>query len=331
MSEFHVQVVRLGPIVKHPDADTLSITKVHDYPVILKTGEFSEGELAVYVPIDAIVPKDDPRWAFLGDHRRIRAKRLRGVFSMGLLTRADPAWELGADVREALGIVKYEPPEERAIHGQNQGPQLGAEDEPAPDFLPIYTDVEGLRRWPDVLVAGEEVILTEKIHGANGRFLWHEDRLWVGSHKRVKRPDSDTIWWRVAHQLGLAERLRAHPGIALYGEVYGRVQDLHYGAGAGELRLALFDALDVRERRYLDADDFLALAAQLGLPTVPVLYRGPWTEALRDHSRGLSTMPGTQHIREGFVVRPIRERFEPRIGRTILKLVGEDYLLRKGG
>ncbi|RYE90041.1 MAG: RNA ligase, partial [Myxococcales bacterium] len=88
MSEFHVRVVRVGPIVKHPQADNLSIAQVFGYPVIIRTGEYAEGDRAVYVPVDSVVPEGDPRWAFLGEHRRIRAKKLRGVFSMGLLTAA---------------------------------------------------------------------------------------------------------------------------------------------------------------------------------------------------------------------------------------------------
>lgn len=41
-------------------------------------------------------------------------------------------------------------------------------------------------------------------------------------------------------------------------------------------------------------------------------------------------MPGADHVREGFVVKPIRERQDPRLGRVFLKMAGEGYLLRKG-
>jgi hypothetical protein len=49
MSEFRVQVVQLGPIEKHPNADTLSCTEVDGYPVIFRTGDYAEGDLAVYL------------------------------------------------------------------------------------------------------------------------------------------------------------------------------------------------------------------------------------------------------------------------------------------
>lgn len=322
MSEFRVQVVRLGPIEKHPNADSLSLTHVlGDYPVILRTGELQPGDLAVYVPVDAVVPADDPRWAFLGEHRRIKARRLRGIFSMGLLTPAEPGFCEGDDVREALRITKWEPP---------LPPLAEGEDEADPGHMPAYTDIEGLRRWPAVLQPGEEVIATEKVHGANGRFVFADGRLWVGSRTRIKRESEGSLWWRAARQYDLAEKLRARPGLALYGEVYGAVQDLRYGARPNEVRLILFDAMDTRARRYLDYDDFVALSRELGLPVVPVLHRGPWGDEVRALANGGSTLPGAAHTREGFVVRPVKERWHPELGRVVLKLIGEDYLLRKG-
>ena len=56
MSEFHVQVVQVGPVTKHPNADSLSCSEVDGYPVIFRTGDYVEGDRAVYVPVDAIVP-----------------------------------------------------------------------------------------------------------------------------------------------------------------------------------------------------------------------------------------------------------------------------------
>lgn len=325
MSEFHVRVVRVGDIEKHPNADTLSITKVDDYPVIIRTGDFKPGDLAVYVPIDSVIPKDSVTFAFLGDMRRIKAKKLRGIFSMGLLV-PPPAdlpperLEVGTNVQAEFGIEKYDPEVGFA------GAVLGGDNEKDPGFLPVYTDIEGLRRYPNVLAQGEEVVLTEKTHGCNSRFVFRDGRLWIGSHKRIKKADGSTVWHEAASRYALAEKLAAHPNIAIYGEVYGQVQDLKYGVQDG-VRLALFDAMDTLTRRYFDFDEFVAFAGVLGLPTVPILYRGPWSNDLRAMAEGKSTM--ADHVREGFVVRPVKERHE-HMGRVVLKMVGEGYLLRKG-
>lgn len=330
MSEFQVQVIQLGPITKHPNADTLSCTDVDGYPVILRTGDYAEGDRAVYVPVDAIVPHDDPRWSFLDGHWRIRAKRLRGVFSMGLLTPADPSWELGADVQELLHIEKHDPDAAREGGRGPRGPSPF--DDKDPGLCPVY-DIEGLRKYRILFEHGEPVWISEKIHGQNARFVHDGERLHVGSRTRFKKADAPVTWNQVAVHYGLAEKLAAHPGVAIYGETYGNNTDMAYGVMRPEIdRLVLFDALDTKTRRWFDVDEFLAFAAALGLPVVPTLYRGPWSPDLTSLAEGKTTMPmpGATHVREGIVVKPLIERVDRRIGRVFLKLAGEGYLTRKG-
>lgn len=337
MSERIVEAIQVPAIEPHTNADTLGVVKVHGgYPCIVKLGDFREGETALYVPVDMLVPADDPAWAFLGrgstpkvignrSYWRVKAIRLRGVFSMGVLVHVPEGMEVspGIDYAPVLGMIPYEPPEPLST---------GGEDEKDPGFLPGY-DIEGLRRWPDVLEPGEEVALTEKVHGACGRFAWHRDRLWVASHRNIKRDVHDepgktqTIWWRAAYQYRLHEVLAQARGIALYGEVYGQVQDLKYGVQPGCLRLAFFDALEIETRRWLDYDDFRILCGSLGLPVVPELYLGPWSPELISHAEGPSAF--ADHVREGFVVRPVRERWNDSISRVILKVHGEGFQTRK--
>lgn len=317
MSEFHVRVVEIGAVAKHPNADTLSITYVGGdggYPVIFRTGEYQEGDRAVYVPVGALVPANDPRWSFLGTHLEIEAKKLRGVFSMGLLTTAEPWWELGGDVANELGITRAEPPE----------PSIG--DEPDPGLMPIYTDIEGLRAHSGVLVDGEEVVITEKLHGESARYFYYGG-LYCGSRIRWKSGKADPIsaWWKTADQLELEERMSRVPGIGVFGELYGNVTGMQYGKSNGARGLRLFDAMDLASRRYLDFDELVEVAKQLDLPTVPVLYRGPWVDALRVLADGPSEL--AEHVREGIVIKPVKERFDVRVGRVVLKLHGEAYLL----
>jgi len=319
VSEFHVNVVRLGKIEKHQNADTLSVVNVYGgYPCIVRTGEFNEGDLAVYVPVDAVVPDDDPRFAFLDRHWRIRAKRLRGVFSMGLLVKPDPAWTDGQDVAKAMRIIKYEPP---------LSPMSGAGCEHDPGHMPHY-DMDGLRRYPNILQDGEDVVLHEKIHGYNARFLWTDDRLYVASHTTYKKEDDKNLWWVVAKRYHLAEKLITVPGIGIYGEVYGQVQNMKYGVPKNDpYRLAIFDVLDIKTKKFLDYEESIRVVRELGLPFVPLLYRGPWSRECWQYADGESTMPGANHTRDGFVVKPTVERFNPEVGRVIFKLKAEKYLL----
>ena len=354
MSESSVRVVRVGRLEKHPNADRLSITMVDGgYPVIVRNGEFEEGDLAVYVPVDSLVPIEKPQWAFLEGHARIRAKKLRGVFSMGLLAKA---WlgmpeTIGTDVAELMGITKYEPRPDNEGKGAEDKVEwgnnpirwckilwyrwlYGGKGQPKMPFtFPEYTDIESLRKHGNVLKEGEEVVISEKIHGSNGRFAFYKGKLWVGSHHTFRlRPSKlatrKNNFWQAAFDCDLEKKLKKFPGIAFYGEVYGNVQKgFGYDRPAG-INVRFFDCMDIKTLKYLDYDDFKAKCDAAGLERVPELYRGPWSESLRSLADGKTTLGNGAHVREGFVVRPVRERFE-KMGRVCLKFVSEAYLLSK--
>lgn len=324
MSTDHLcPLVQLGPISKHPNADSLGITEVDGRPCIVRLTDWSEGDLAVYIPIDSVVPTSSPLFAFL-KRPRIQAVRLRGIFSMGLLVRPPPpldALPLGSDLRDALGISVYEPPT----------PYASSEAERDPGFLPVY-DIESARKHRHLLHEGEEFVLTEKIHGVNARFAFHNGRLWCASHTQFKRENPADLWWSVAHHLDLPSRLRDMPGFGFYGEVYGQVQDLRYGVPSGA-RFVLFDVLDITSRQWLDYDALCDLARNLNLPVAPLLYRGRWDASRWDDyksfAEGPSVLANGACVREGWVLRPTRERFDPTLGRVQMKLHGEGFLTRK--
>ncbi len=327
MSEWHPQVVQIGKVGKHPHADKLEITQVlGNYPCIMAKGQFKPGDLAAYVPVDTMVPVADARFAFLGadlsaekTHARVKAKKLRGIFSMGLLVPAPEGMQPGADIVEPLGLSKYVAPQERNLmaHGVSEA---------GPD-LPVY-DLESLRRYPDILQVGELVSLTEKIHGMNARFYHDGTRFWCGSRTQYKRKGFGDAWWKVVEAYQLEEKLAAIPGICVLGEVYGPCQDLHYDS-PDKLKFAAFDALNVNTGLYLHVDEFQHMMEVMRIPTVPELCRGEWWPSMVEHAEGKSTLPGADHVREGFVVKPLHERWHAACGRVALKMVGEGYQLRK--
>jgi RNA ligase (TIGR02306 family) len=244
---------------------------------------------------------------------------------MGILTTPPPDAVEGDDVAALLGITRWEPGDpswqKHGVMGTN---------EPGPDGWTFvkYTDIEPLRRHWSKLQPGEEVVCTEKVHGMNGRWCHDGTRLWVGSHERIKRPDGGDAWSSAAARRGLAEALARFPMMILFGEVYGRgAQDLTYGSE--ELDIVVFDTYDVKRHRYLDHDHVVKLASELGLRSVPVLYRGPWQpELMTSLCEGPTVLGNAAHVREGFVVKPVVERHDDRLGRVILKMIGEGYHMR---
>jgi len=376
------QVVQLGSIEKHPNADTLGVTKVlGDYPVITKLDEFHEGDTAIYVPVDTLVPTDNELFKWLDSgkgrtHERVKAKKLRGVFSMGLLVPNVLGLGVGEDPTFLLGLEKYVPPSEREFdtsvgdfkHSRNarksetvkydrQTLMVAAglsilftilfgyysvfatavfffsawymimrnrEINKKPN-IPVY-DIEGYRHYPDTFQPGEEVWITEKIHGCCARYVHTGKRFFSGSRTIFRLNDDGNVWSRVAKKYNLEEKLKDYPNIALYGEIYGNVQDLTYGV---EEEFVAFDAMDAKTRRWFDVSEFMQFCQKLDIPIVPTLHLGSWDKSLTTLAEGKTTMPGANHVREGIVIKPLTEQHVHNLGRKFLKLAGEGYLTRK--
>jgi len=360
MSTFTVNVVRVV-IEAHENADALEIARVGDYRSIVRKGQFETGVLVAYIPEQAIVPA--PLLEEMGltgklagkDGNRVKAIKLRGVLSQGIVYPAREGWAEGQDVAELLGIHKWEPPAPPAhMNGVCYAAGL--------DRCMRY-DIENFKAFPEVLVQGEPVVFTEKIHGTwcqvgylPPSMIDEQGHLVVSSKGlaakglafRPEAPENvGNLYLRVARGLEIdrkisevfvAELADGHP-IFVLGEVFGAgVQDLAYGAKAdaqGALGFRVFDIYVGRpgQGAYLSDLPLATACERMGLPRVPVLYRGPFgREVMLEHTDGKETVTGKGlHIREGIVVRPAVERRDAMLGRVQLKSVSEKYLLRKDG
>src|SRR5581483_6767822 len=143
-------------------------------------------------------------------------------------------------------------------------------------------------------------------------------------------PRKVSFWWKVAKDYDLATKLKKIENLAVFGEVFGQVQDLKYGAKKGETFFRAFDVFDTANGRYLDHDAAIKATKEAGIDWVPVLFEGPYNEsAVRELAAGKSTL--ADNIREGVVVKPRVERYHGDLGRVILKVISLDYKFRKGG
>lgn len=325
MSSFCVPIVRIEKIGKHPNADNLSITQILGENVIFRTGDFKVDDFAVYIPEDAVVPEHVPGTEFLGTKRRIRAKRLRGIFSCGLLlptsivSAREPTY-LGQDLSFKLNIKKYEEP---------FSPKFGGESEKDPGILPVY-ELENYRTFKHIFVYGEEVQVSEKLHGTNFRAVWHDDRLYVGSHRCIKRESEENLYWQAAKMENLAEKLKKYPGYVFYGEIFGQVQDLKYDTPNGQIKLNFFDIYDSEDRSWLDFKEMNEVLDDLGLKCVPYLYIGNYyPEVIEKLVEGQSKV--ASHNKEGIVIKTTKERWNSETNRCALKYVSEWYRTRHGG
>lgn len=324
MSTHRINVVRINELRPHGNADNLELTTIEGWQCAVRKGDFKVGDLAVYIEPDYVVDVTRAEFMFLdkdnGKPARIRAKRLRGEVSYGLLIPCDSFHAEGDDVMDYYGITRYEPPVSVGRGGN------AVSKEHWPVVYQSKFDLENLQRVADMFRDDEVVVVTEKIHGANARYVWQDDTLHIGSRSQWLQ-SGDNSWWHRAATKEIADMCRGMPGVVFYGEVFGDVQSLKYGCRMGEVKFALFAALSPTGM-WVEQEPLIKLAAAYGVAFAPVLYTGAFDmgriKALAEED---SAVPGAPkgHMREGVVIVPRFERHDHRYGRVAAKFVSTRY------
>jgi RNA ligase (TIGR02306 family) len=330
VSTFEVKVVSVK-LESHPNADSLSIVSVDGYTVCVRTADWVDGQLAAFVPPESIV-SDLPVFDFLGAKKLIKAKKLRGIPSFGLLVPAPAGAQPGDDVKDILGVTHYQPvPDEIDIVGQKRFKDF-SEDEAAPScYAPVY-DLESGRKYNTVFQEGELVNCIEKIEGENWRGKWDEaeGRMKVGSHYRWKKPDPQNGFWKSLKYTPEVENFcRNNPDCVLYGESAGKVKGFNYGCKPGETMIFAFDVL--KNGQWLNYSEARPLVEKYGVKWAPAIAESiPYNfEKILELAEGKTLVLGANHIREGLICSPILERYDHKVGRVKLKFKSLAYLERK--
>jgi RNA ligase (TIGR02306 family) len=354
-SNLLVPVVRVENVRAHGNADALELCDVLGYQMAVPKGKYKTGDLGVYFPADTLLPAG---WAeqfgvrsFLRgkEQDRVGKIRLRGEPSFGLIASIPEgvSWAVGDNVAEYFGCKKYEPP--IRVNAGDAAPR----NEKMDPFLERYTDIQNGRIYTEVFFAGEEVVATEKIHGTNVRLgiVRDVDIFAASMSVRRKRPEkrdvtgcpaefddsemaANTYWfpWTLEPVRDLINSfcVGVNKAVVLCGEVFGgSIQSLDYGIPKG--KGFGFRAFDISiDGKYLDWTEFERHCKQCGVPIVPVLYRGPYSFGkMKELADGNTMLEGASHMREGIVVKPIRERVDPKVGRAVVKIIGTEYDLSK--
>jgi len=317
-----VEVVEIGELEKHPNADTLSIVKVKGWQCIVKTDEFKDVKLAAYIPIDSLIPES---LQTVIPVKRIKTIRLRGIISQGVLLPVRENWKAGDDVSEELRITKYEPPEPTI---------LGGEDTYTPEGFIKYTDIERIQNYPNIITPDMEVVISEKLHGTNFRVAMLDGKFYVGSHRNTKKraegDKKETVYWQMALQEDIENKLRrqGYNNLVLFGEIFGSgIQKLHYDCVQNERKVAFYDIW--QNGGYLDFNKSWNCILKLELPCAPIFYQGKFDIPLSLYDERKTYYGGAHNI-EGVVIKPVKEMFNEEIGRVVLKYISPVYLLRGG-
>ena len=333
-----------------PNADLIEKIRILGWWVVVKKGEFRPGDKVVYCEIDSLLP-ETAAFEFLRPNCykpaqtdatgavampagfRIKTIKLRGQVSQGIcfplsVLPAGAPTDEDADVTDALGVRKWEPPQTVGMGGRVKGS--------FPGFLP-KTDETRVQVLESVLERhrGLTFFVTEKLDGTSFTAFARAGEFGVCSRNMLlDLTDEASILVRVAKQLGLEERLRALVAtrghdVAVQGELIGPgVQQNKYALS--EVTLRVFNVFDVTGYRFLDHADMLAAIAEMGLEPVPQLSTVVLNHSVDElvaRSEGVSVL-NAKAQREGIVLRPLNEVDDPYLGRLSFKAINPKFLLK---
>ena len=304
-------IERIKSVQKHPNADALDVVQVLGYSCIVKRDQFQTGQLVVLIQPDVVLP--DAPWAtfYKAKSNRVKAIRLRQVWSMGIVESLailgsvpqdlDPITDAheGYEVSGMLGVTKYEPPLPQDVNAKGHLPHgLNKTDEER------YQNILNLP-W------GAIVDVTLKIDGQSSTVYHKAGDYGVTTRAMDLKMDSVNNY-TVATKNFLDKFIYfcrdKNLNLALRGEVYGKGIQAHSNNphAKKELGFALFSVLNLDTLNYEGTDSplyFEKIAKELGIETVPILEKSVvlTPELIQKYDEGLQTINGEPF--EGVVIK----------------------------
>jgi RNA ligase (TIGR02306 family) len=324
-----VQVISdISPI---DGADAIEVATVKGWKVVVKKGEFNVGDKCVYCEIDSFLPIKE-QFEFLrkssyrkiGDLEgfRLRTVKLRGQVSQGLLLPSldyeDLVYEVGEDVSELLGIIKYDPPLPAELSGVAKGN--------FPTFI-FKTDEERIQNLSGEYDSwkNQEFFITEKLDGSSATYYLNDGVFGVCSRNLELLESESNSFWSVARTLNLEAKLKSLGfNVCLQGELIGEgIQGNSYKLKGQDVRF--FNAFDIDRQQYLAMEDFMLLIERLELKTVPILnesfYLPHTIEDFLLVADGFSAL-NQSTVREGLVIRSLDRKIS-------FKVISNNFLLKE--
>jgi len=336
-----------------PDADAIECAIVGGWTCVVKKGEYTAGDLAVYCEIDSWIPHEIAPFLSKGNFprvynevkgERLRTVKLRGQLSQGLLlpvfndktgtylmiyTDETGEYSLtvaeGDDVSEPLGIVKYEAPIPASLAGEVKG--MFPSRIPKTDQERIQNLSTELEEWK---AAGLTWEVTEKLDGSSMTVYIIDGEVGVCSRNLDLKPNKDNSLWATAYKNEIDVKLiQSLSNLAIQGELIGNgIQGNMYKMRDQEFYV--YDIYDIDKGRYFTPTERAAYCKVWDIKHVPVFKTDFMltTETVADllqKAEGKSVM--------GDIAGPEREGLVYKCNeqKVSFKTVSNKFLLKSGG
>lgn len=238
------RIISVKPIENADRLEQLEVVcgKGGKWNAVSQKGNFKEGDLAEVYTQDSLLPSDNPRFSFMEKyHYRIKIQRLRGVPSEVLCLPLTVEGNVGDDITNQMGVLKYEKPLPLGIQGDIK--------DNFPNFIK-KTDELNFNRVPHLVQAlyGQQYYSSIKYDGTSASFYKYQDNFGVCSRNYELKESDTNIFWHIARKYELEKNILE--GYAVQGELCGP------GINGNALKLKepdlfLFNLFNIRERRYI--------------------------------------------------------------------------------
>ncbi len=325
----------------HSRAERLELCKVGPFQLVVQKGLYSEGDIIIVAPERSLLPlhlasryiNSDTGVSYLHgtEKNRVGVIRLRGEISQGVIIPNTGFEDLpfDEDISEVLGITFYEAPIPTHLAGEVESLLSKT------TALFTYHDVEQFGIYQNEFTNGEQVLVTEKLHGSQGVYYRNTNFDWIVTSKGLSqkglglRESAGNTYWQAAHHTDLLEAINQafkHGEVQIFAEVLPIQKGFSYGFQKPTLRIFKV----IHNGAILEYDTLPEWCKQ---HFVPILYRGAFDlEQILRLKEGLETVSGRGlHIREGVVLVPAQPRLNSDHHDLAVKLISEKYAKKETG
>jgi len=360
----HIEkIIKLEPI---EGADRIEKATILGWEVVVKKGEFKEGELVCYFEIDYLLP-EKPEFEFMRERKfRVRTIKLRKQVSQGLCLPISilpyKEYKEGDDVTELLGVTKYLTPcekaeRERVVQKANKLQKFmmryswfrrlflsRAKVNGFPYWI-CKTDEPRLQSMPQVIEQFKDkvVYITEKIDyqsvtftgkimpkfgGLLGRLIPIKKYRFVVCSRNFTTNDQNSLYWKVARKYKIEEILKENPHITIQGEQGDpSVQGNKYGLK--EPRLWIFNIVDHEKNWLYNWQEMKDFCEKYNLETVPLIDIDIKLSSLGENVQDFVTYSQGQSVIAPIMREGIVVRCVENGQKTLsFKVINPDFLLK---
>lgn len=299
-------------ILPHPNADFLEICRVLNYQCIVKKGEYKVSQAIVFIQPDTILPEKEWAAFYKAKSNRVRAIRLRGVWSEGIIENPKNlglpydfvGMSIGVDISDIINVKKYELPEPQDLKAKG--------------YLPFNLPTTDEERYQNISIPyGQIIDVTLKMDGKSfSAYAIQDNNTWntwhtgICSRRLEYKLESLNDFTKFQNILEPLKSLAIEfdKSIVIRGEITGeKIQSCKYNPHCkGEKQLSIFSVYLPEEHRYTCPNEDLyyqKVAEKLSLKTVPLLEKSVilTPELIKKYSEDLTQINGNYF--EGVVIK----------------------------